>query len=57
MVFLRYLKALRLCAVQCFNANQVTQHAHDFLREAVRREEEAFAALPMWARRLLNKYA
>jgi hypothetical protein len=57
MNFWRYLKALRHCAVQCFNANQVTQHEHEFLREAVRREEEAFSALPAWVRRLLNKYA
>ena len=57
MCFLRYLKALRLCAVQCFNANQETNHQHEWLTNAVRQEEAAFAALPKWARRLLNKYA
>lgn len=57
MRFLRYLKALRLCAVQCFNANQETQQQHEWLRNAVRQEEAAFSALPAWVRRLLNKYA
>jgi hypothetical protein len=51
-----YLKALRLCAVQVFNANQVTGHQHIWLVEAVKSEEEAWDALPMWARRWLNKH-
>jgi len=57
MTFIRHLQALRLCAVQCFNANQVTQHKHEWLVDAVKREEAAFAALPAWVRRLLNKHA
>jgi hypothetical protein len=56
MKLLQYLKALRLCAVQCFNANQVTQHNHYWLREAVRAEEDAFADLPKIAQIILNKY-
>ena len=56
MSFFNYLKALRLCAVQCFNANQATNHEHEWLVKAVRNEEKAFAALPKLARRMLNKY-
>jgi hypothetical protein len=57
MGILRYLKALRRCAAQCFNANQVTQHEHKWLQDAVTEEQAAWAALPSWVRRLLNKVA
>ena len=56
MSFLNYLKALRLCAVQCFNANQATNHEHEWLVKAVQNEVKAFAGLPKWARRALSKY-
>lgn len=56
MKFIKYLKALRLCADQCFNANQVTRHEYEWLGYAVKNEEEAFMALPKWARIAINKY-
>jgi hypothetical protein len=56
MRFFNYLRALRMCAVQCFNANQVTNHEHEWLHKAVLEEEKAFADLPKWARLALKKY-
>ncbi len=52
---IEYLKALRACAVAAFNANQVTQHEHKWLRDAVERERRAFENLPRWVRALLGR--
>ena len=52
-----YIKALRVCAVQCFNANQVTQHQHAWIADAVKQEQKAWDELPRWVKTLLRKYA
>lgn len=53
---LRYIKVLRLCAVQCFNANQVTKHSYVWLIDVVKQEEECYSKLPKIIRMILNRY-
>ncbi len=51
----RYLRSLKQCATHCFNANQVTQQQYEWLSKAVQEEQEAWAALPPWLRRTINR--
>ena len=50
-----YIKALQLCATHAFNANQITNHQHAWLNDAVRQEANAYARLPKWVKSFLHK--
>jgi len=53
---LNYLKTLRKCASAAFNANQITMHQHKWLDDAVKNEQRAFSELPVFIRKLINRY-